>query len=213
MRIVFRVDTSNSEPVDKLALVRQWVEQSTLPFARAKTSAGQPRVSYGPSASKNQRVEREYADIYLLRAQPVACVRACLAAHAPQGTVLLSVGRVPYALPSVQSLAVAAMYRVEGSFSQWVKAGSFENFSQATQGNLALPGLNLTAFVRDAQTVNDQTVRFTLLCANGKWLNPLQVIYAWLGLEDVSPTQTEDRFTVIREGLLWQDSQQTLHLI
>ncbi len=222
MRIVFRVLGKQAGHNHIFNEVRSMVLGSGLPFEPAKVNKNWPRLAYGPVPAFGVKAEREYLDIYLRQPLPTAQVRAGLEAALPQGIELLSVERVPYALPSVQNLASFAKYRVEGNFDLYGSEQTAEAFFSAPRIEIvraADNGLTLTVdakpYVAQVQRESDTCLRLTLACVEGKWMKPQTLVAAWLGLE--VPVQDElftvEGFTFIREGLFWQDSQAGLHLI
>ncbi len=221
MRIVFHLAPDAPGQGDKVGLLRAWVAQSGLEFAPAKQNPRVPRIAYGPALKKGQQARREYVDIYLCRAATVCEARALLALCKPEGLSLLEVQRVPYALAGVQQLAGVAVYEVEGDFSAWAPTQPFENYVSSTRlerichaANGMVFTTDLKPFVVSAQTLRPQRVQLTLQRVGEQWIDPLEVIYAWLGIELPVPQKpTDERFIVTRQGLYWQDSQQNLHLI
>ena len=222
MRIVFRVSRKGKAHLNIFNAVRSMVLASGLAFEPAKINKNWPRLAYGPAPSFGQQAEREYLDIYLT--QPVSAVRAreALQQAAPKEIQLLSIVRIPYALPSVQHLAAAAQYRVEGDFDSYSPELAAETFFSAPRIEVvrrADNGLTLTEnikpYVANAQTLSTRQLRLTLTCVEEKWIKPQILIAAWLGLD--VPLQddlfTIEGFTFIREGLFWQDSAGALHLI
>lgn len=202
--------------------VRKMVLASGLPFEPAKVNKNWPRLAYGPAPAFGQTAEREYLDIYLHTSVSAEETRAGLEAAKPKGLELVSVERVPYALPSVQNLAAAAKYRVEGDFALYAPEKTAEDFFSAARIEIvrrADSGLTLTAdakpYVRSAETLSERAVRLTVAGVDGKWIKPQTLIAAWLGLD--IPVQDElftvEGFTFIREGLFWQDSAGKLYLI
>ncbi len=222
MRIVFSGLEKSPRGTNIFNIVRNMVLGSGLPFEPAKVNKNWPRLAYGPAAGFGQRAEREYLDIYLTQPVPAAQVRERLQRVKPQTMELLSVERVPYALASVQHLAAAARYRVEGDFALYGPEKPLEDFFNAPRIEIvrrAENGLTLTenikSYVLAAKKLSPRTVQLMLACVEGKWLKPQIFIAAWLGLE--IPLQDEfftvEGFSFIREGLFWQDSEGALHLI
>lgn len=202
--------------------VRKMVLASGLPVEPAKVNKNWPRLAYGPAPAFGQTAEREYLDIYLQKSVSAEETRAGLEAAKPRGLELISVARVPYALPSVQNLAAAAKYRVEGDFALYGPEQTAEDFFNAARIDVvrrADNGLTLASdakpYVRAAETLSERAVRLTLAGVEGKWIKPQTLIAAWLGLN--IPAQDElftvEGFTFIREGLFWQDSAGELYLI
>lgn len=222
MRIVFTCAEKSPARLNTFNAVRSMVLASGLPYEPAKVNKHWPRLAYGPAPSMGVRAEREYLDIYLLSAVPAEQVRSSLEQAKPQGLTLLDVQRVPYALPSVQNLAAAAVYRVEGNFDLFAPDMTAEDFFNAARVDITRRADNGLALVQNAkpyiwkaQTVSDRAVRLTLLNVQGKWERPQTLIAAWLGID--IPAQddafTVEGFTFIRESFLWQDSEGKFHPI
>ena len=219
MRIVFTCAEKSPARLNTFNAVRSMVLASGLPYEPAKVNKNWPRLAYGPAPSMGVRAEREYLDIYLLSAVPAEQVRSSLEQAKPQGLTLLDVQRVPYALPSVQNLAAAAVYRVEGNFGLFMTAEDFFNAARVDITRWADNGLalvqNAKPYIWKAQTVSNRAVRLTLLNVQGKWERPQTLIAAWLGID--IPAQDEaftvEGFTFIRESFLWQDSEGEFHPI
>ena len=222
MRIVFSMPESASKHSDTLSAVRAMILHSGLNYMPAKVNAHWPRLSYGPSVGRGQVARREYIDIYLKTSVSAEYVREQLEQSKPQGMTLLDVKRVPYSLASVQQLATAAVYVLEGDFAsytpkqtieEWEAAARLEVVQQANNGMRLTTDIRL--FVRSARTKGENKIELTLLPVEEKWINPLVCVYAWLGIEIFGPLSelTDERFKVIREGLYWQDSAKDLHLI
>lgn len=222
MRIVFTCAEKSPARLNTFNAVRSMVLASGLPYEPAKVNKNWPRLAYGPAPSMGVRAEREYLDIYLLSAVPAEQVRSSLEQSKPQGLTLLDVQRVPYALPSVQNLAAAAVYRVEGNFDLFAPDMTAEDFFNAARVDITRRADNGLALVQNAkpyiwkaQTVSDRAVRLTLLNVQGKWERPQTLIAAWLGID--IPAQDEaftvEGFTFIRESFLWQDSEGEFHPI
>ena len=222
MRIVFRGPQNTAGTPFIFNAVRKMVLASGLPFEKAKVNPNWPRLAYGPAPAKGQQAEREYLDVYLTEPCPADEVRLALEKSAPAGIQLLSVQRVPYALPSVQNLAAAARYRVEGDFASYAPAQPAETFFNADRIEVvrrAENGLTFTQnakpFVREVQTLSPRVLCLTVACVEGKWMHPQQLVAAWLGVE--IPAQPDaallEDFAFVREGLFWQDGAGALHLI
>ncbi|WP_428052918.1 DUF2344 domain-containing protein [Candidatus Avelusimicrobium stercoris] len=222
MRIVFTCAEKSPARLNTFNAVRSMVLASGLPYEPAKVNKNWPRLAYGPAPSMGVRAEREYLDIYLLSAEPIQKVREALEQAKPQGLTLLDVQRVPYALPSVQNLAAAAVYRVEGNFDLFAPDMTAEDFFNAARVDITRRADNGLALVQNAkpyiwkaQTVSNRAVRLTLLNVQGKWERPQTLIAAWLGID--IPAQDEaftvEGFTFIRESFLWQDSEGEFHPI
>ncbi len=223
MRIVFRMDVLKAENRNVFNAVRKMVLASGLPVEPAKVNKNWPRLSYGPAPAQGQWAEREYLDIYLQESVPVADVKQRLEAVAPEGLCLLSIQRVPYPLPSVQNLAAAARYRVQGDFTSLNVSGrKWEEFIGTGRMLVSLRAENGIIITLDAapylvdfhwQASDDFCC--TLQRVQDKWLRPEWLIAAWLGIE--IPAE-EEPFTLAalqftRQCLLWRDSQGELHPI
>lgn len=222
MRIVFRGPQNTAGTPFIFNAVRKMVLASGLPFEKAKVNPNWPRLAYGPAPAKGQQAEREYLDVYLTAPCSTDEVRLALEKSAPAGIQLLSVQRVPYALPSVQNLAVAARYRVEGDFASYAPQQTAETFFNAARVEVvqrAENGLtftqNVKPFVREVRMLSPRVLCLTLACVDGKWMHPQQLVAAWLGVE--IPAQPDaallEDFAFVREGLFWQDGAGALHLI
>lgn len=221
IRVVFRW-LKNQADRNTFNAVRKMVLTAGLPFEPAKVNKNWPRLAYGPSPALGQRAEREYLDIYLQKSIAAEEVQSALEKAAPSGLELLSVRRVPYPLPSVQNLAAAARYRVEGNFSSYQPGRKLEEFLSPGRVEItrrAENGLScvkeLSAHIGLCRTISPEVVSLTVLSVQGKWINPEEIIAAWLGLEVPAGEEnfTVEGLTFIREGLFWQDSQGEFHLI
>ena len=200
MRIVFTCAEKSAAQRNTFNSVRSMVLASGLPYEPAKVNKNWPRLAYGPAPS----------------------MRRSLEPAKPQGLTLLDVQRVPYALPSVQNLAVGAVYRVEGNFDLFGPEQTAEDFFNAARVDItrrAESGLalvqNAKPYIWKAQTVSNSAVRLTLLNVQGKWERPQTLIAAWLGVDIPAQddTFTVEGFTFIRESFLWQDSEGEFHPI
>ncbi len=215
MRIVFRLVQKGPNKQDPVVVLRQQIRQSGLVYAPAKGGESYPRVAYGPAAGRGVRTEREYADIYLK--QPVLPGQLQNLLSNPEiGLEVLAVMRVPYAFASVQYLATAAVYRVEGNFEAYPAHLSAEEFFNAPQVKITRTFANGMTWVVDerpfivrAETSDGTNVLLTLQSVEGKWANPQELVAAWLGM---NPTELGG-IQIIREGLYWQDSAGELHRI
>ena len=222
MRIVFRW-LNVPEQTNVFNAVRKMVLASGLKFEPAKINKNWPRLAYGPAPATGQRAEREYLDIYLQEPVAAEVARTALEASAPKGLELLQVERVPYPLPSVQNLAAAVRYRVEGDFSRFTLAGrelkEFVESGKAVVVRRADNGLSCTTdilpFWVSADTLSKTQISLTLQKAGEKWMRPEWVVAAWLGIE--IPAQADapilEDFRFIRESFFWRDSQGELHPI
>lgn len=222
MRIVFRVVKKTAGTANVFNAVRKMVLASGLPFEPAKINANWPRLSYGPAPAQGICAGREYLDIYLQNKVAADEVRSALIKAAPQGLEIISVERVPYPLPSVQNLAAAARYRLQGDFAPLENGRKLEDFVNAARVEVTRRAVNGLACVTDAkpyivsaQTTAPDEAALTLACVQGKWIKPEWIVAAWLGQE--VPAEDEafsvDSVKVTRECLLWQDSQGLFHPI
>lgn len=219
MRVVFRA--LNNATTNVFKAVREMILRSGLAFEPAKVNKQWPRFAYGPSVAVQQQALREYVDIYLSALVPAEEVQRKLEEAGAGELVILSVQRVPYAMPSVQNLAAAAIYSVEGPFSSFALEQTVENYFNAprveavyrSEKGLVLTR-NIKASVLQAQTLSADKIRLTLACAEGKWIPVQEVVASYLGMEIAAQEDwTVEGFTFVREGLYWRDSQGTLHLI
>ena len=221
MRIVFHADAFAWKGVNVFNAVRKMVLDSGLPVEPAKVNKSWPRLSYGPSVSQGQQAEREYLDIYLRSFVPAADVKQLLAKVAPNGLDIITVERVPYPLPSVQNLATAARYLVQGDFSRLNVSGrKWETFCSAGQilitrraENGLVVTLDAAPYLVDAALRAPNEILCTLQRVQDKWMRPEWLIAAWLGVEIPAreETFTLDGICVTRQCLLWRDSQGELH--
>ena len=222
MRIVFRGPQNTAGTPFIFNAVRKMVLASGLPFEKAKVNPNWPRLAYGPAPAKGQQAEREYLDVYLTEPRPADEVRPALEKSAPAGIQLLSVQRVPYALPSVANLAQAARYIVEGDFSPWAPKQSLTDFLNGRKALAVLTAPNATVtqevqlrpYVAACEQPEANKYLLTLQTVNEKTLKPQYAVAAWLG----EPIVQGEEFTLpgirfIREGLFWRDSQGGLHRI
>ena len=221
MRIVLRWDVVKAETQNSFNAVRKMVLASGLPVEPAKVNKNWPRLSYGPAPAQGQRAEREYLDIYLREPICAADVRQRLQTVAPNGLEFVSIQRVPYSLPSVQNLAAAARYLVQGDFSRFTVPGrEWETFISADKILITRRAENGMVVTLDAAPYlvascmrAPNEILCTLQCVQDKWMRPEWLIATWLGME--IPAE-EDAFTlegisVTRQCLLWRDSQGELH--
>ena len=222
MRIVLHVSEQGPQHKDLLPAVREMIRSSGLDYVPAKVNARWPRLSCGPGVGKGLLAQREYIDIYLRKAVSPQQVRECLTAHAPQGLTPLDVQRVPYALASLQQLATAAVYEVQGDFAAYAPQKTFEQYISSERIGSIRRGANticltvdIKPYVVEGHQVDDTHIRCTLTSVEEKWMNPLVLIYAWLGWEIPVPVEelTDERFKIIREGLYWKDTQHNLYPI
>lgn len=88
------------------AAMRNIVRASDLPYETAKAN-GWPRLTFGPALGDGLASGSEYVDMYFSKAVDVNEVLAALNKHKEEGLVFLGAKRVPYAFPSVESLAAA----------------------------------------------------------------------------------------------------------
>ncbi len=223
MRIVFRWTDGETEHPHTLRAIKRMVLDSGLPYEPSKFVGSLPRLAYGPAPAKGQQAEREYLDIYLLENRSVADVRDALLQVAPEGFEILQLTRVPYPLPSVQNLAVAARYRVKGDFSPFCSLGRkledwerMENLTVSLRNEKGvLCQRNITAGLLKAQVCAPNEVALTLGPINGQWQPPQWFIAAWLGQEVPAADEpfTVEGLVFIREYFCWRDSQGELHPI
>lgn len=222
MRVVFCVSEDGPNRSETLDAVRTMVLHSGLNYMPAKTNAHWPRLSYGPLVGRGQTARREYIDIYLRKFVSVQDVRKHLEQSKPQGVHLIDVKRVPYSLASLQQLATAAVYTIEGEFASFKPKQTIEEQIAQTRFDAQQQtsnGMHFTTdlhpFVRSARSLGEQRIELTLVPVAEKWMNPLVCVYAWLGIEITGPleTLTDERFKIIREGLYWQDGAGDLHPI
>jgi len=222
MRVVFCVSENGPKRQDTLDTMRNIIVHSGLDYTPAKINKRWPRLSYGPLVGRGQIARREYIDIYLKTSVLPQQVCKQLNDASPQGVSVLEVQRVPYALASLQQLATAAVYTIEGDFvnytpqqtiEDWITADSIEVVEQASNGIRLTT--NIRPFIRSARSLGEYKIELTLSPVAEKWINPLVYVYAWLGINIIGPLAelTDERFKVIREGLYWQDSLGNLYLI
>ena len=222
MRIVFRFVKKTAGQSNVFNAVRKMVLASGLPFEPAKINANWPRLSYGPAPAQGQRAEKEYLDVYLRKSVAAEEVRRILLAAAPIGLEIVSVVRVPYPLPSVQNLAAAARYRIQGDFSSLGAGRKLDEFVNETRVEVVRRAENGLACITDAkpyilsaETAAPDEVVLTLKSVQNKWIKPEWIVASWLGIE--VPAEEEafsvDGVTVTRECLLWKDSQGLFHPI
>ncbi len=221
MRIVFHLAADAPGRADTVGMLRTWILKSGLPFARAKQNPKAPRIAYGPGIKRGQFAAREYADIYLFTSVRASKARARLESCKPQGLTVLEAKRIPFALAGVQQLASVAVYEVQGDFASYHPQQTLENYvasSRLEVTRTAPNGLRLATdikpFVRSARMLDDTRIELTLNRVDERWIGPLELIRAWLGEDFPAGDDAADaRFTIIRQGLYWVDSQDTLHLI
>ena len=221
MRIVFHLTADAPGRADTVGMLRTWILKSGLPFARAKQNPKAPRIAYGPSVKRGQFAAREYVDIYLFTSVRAQKARERLECCKPQGLTVLDAKRIPFALAGVQQLASVAVYEVQGDFASYHPQQTLENYVASPRLEVtrtAPNGLRLTTdikpFVRKARMLDTTRAEVTLNRVDERWLSPLELISAWLGEDFSAGENTADtRFTIIRQGLYWIDSQDTLHLI
>ena len=221
MRIVFHLTADAPGRADVVGLLRTWILKSGLPFARAKQNFKAPRIAYGPGIKRGQFATREYAEIYLFTSVNAQKARARLEQCKPQGLTLLDAKRIPFTLAGVQQLASVVEYEVQGDFASYQPTQTLENYIASPRLEVtrtAQSGLRLTTdmkpFVRQARLLDATRAQLILNRVDERWISPLELISAWLG-EDLTTGENtaEARFTIIRQGLYWQDSQNNLHLI
>lgn len=105
------------------------------------------------------------------------------------------------------------MYTPAQTLENYVSATRLESVRRAV--NSMCVTVDIKPFVRQARQLDDKHVECTLVSVEEKWMNPLILIYAWLGWEIPLPAEqlTDERFKVIRQGLYWKDSNNDLHQI
>ena len=198
------------------------IRKSRLPFARSKQNPKVPRIAYGPSVKRGQFATREYVDIYLFTSVSAQEARTRLEACKPQGFTFLDCQRIPFTLAGVQQLASVAEYEVQGDFTSYAPKQTLENYVSSSRLEITRPapnGLRLTVdvkpFVREVCMLSKTCAKLTLNRVDERWLSPLELIGAWLGKETdpAGENAEQERFTIIRKGLYWQDGQNNLHLI
>lgn len=214
MRIVFRWAGNNFQNQDERDILRRQLKKSGLAYVPVKEKPGSVRISYGPSLGQNMRAEREYADLYFWQPVGEAELRERLSDE-KAGLEIIEAYRVPYNFASIQNLAVAAAYRVEGDFSAYapvVPAELYFNAPQLKMTRQADNGMRFTwdakPFIRSVQNLNPHGLRFVLQCVAEKWISPQELIAAWLQVEE---QQLSTTFQFIREGLFWQDTSGAFH--
>lgn len=222
MRIVFRIVKKTGGTGNVFNVVRKMILASGLPFEPAKVNANWPRMAYGPAPAYGQKAEREYLDIYLRKPTAAEEVRSALLAAAPDGLEIVSAARVPYPLPSVQNLAAAARYRLKGDFASFQTGRKLEEFVNEARVEVirrAENGLSCVIdakpYIVSAETAAPGEAVLTLACVRDKWVKPEWILAAWLGLEVPAGEEafSVDGVTVIRECLLWRDSEGLFHPI
>lgn len=222
MRIVFRFVKQTDGQRNVFNAVRKMVLASGLPFEPAKVNANWPRLSYGPAPAQGQRADKEYLDVYLRKSVAAEEVRRALLAAAPIGVEIVSVVRVPYPLPSVQNLAAAARYRIQGDFASLGAERKMEEFVSEARVEIVRRAENGLACITDAkpyilsaETAAPDEAVLTIQSVQDKWVKPEWIVASWLGME--VPAEEEacavDGITVTRECLLWKDSQGLFHPI
>lgn len=222
MRIVFHLAPDAPGRADLVETLRTMVQKSGLPFARAKQNFKAPRISYGPGIKRGQWAAREYAELYFFTSVSAQKVRTRLEACKPKGFTFLDMKRIPFSLAGLQQLASVVVYEVQGDFTSYAPKQTLENYVSSSRLEVTHPapnGVSVTAdikpFVRSARMLDATRAELTLNRVEDRWLGPLELIGAWLG-ENLNPTgenAADTRFTIIRQGLYWQDSQNNLHLI
>ncbi len=220
MRIVFTV-TGDWDHKRIFSNLREMVLRSGLPFEPAKVNKNWPRLAYGPVLGYKQQSRGEFADLYFSAPVKEADAQAALSKSAPDGVCVLRVRNLPYALPSVSSLAEVMQYSVQGDFSFYTPACCAEEFFRGKHVYVtveALSGMSLQQdlkpfILRVVQPQKDKIELF-LQKQGDKTAKPEQVIAAWLNI----PVPAETEFTLsklkfIREKLYWRDSEGNLHAL
>lgn len=213
MRIVFRWTGNDTLQADGPVVLRERLLKSGLSYVPVKGRPGCPRISYGPPLGREVRAERDYADIYFWRPVSEEILRERLSDKIA-GLEVLEAYRVPYAFASVQNLAEAAAYRVEGDFSAYAPAVPAETYFNAPQLKItrqADNGMTFTwdvkPFVHSLEILGPQSIRLIVRSVAEKWVSSQELIAAWLGVEK----QQLSNIQFIRERLFWQDTGGTLH--
>lgn len=214
MRIVFHGAANGSPEQDERTLLRRQVQNSGLKYVPVKGNPGYARISYGPSVGREIRTEREYADLYFWQPVSEAVLRERLS-DAQAGLEVLEAYRVPYNFASIQNLASAAAYRVEGDFSVYTPVVPAEIYFNAPQLKITRRvdnGMSFTfeakPFIYRVQQIGPQEMRLVLQCVAEKWISPQELIAAWL---EVTEQQLSTTFQFIREGLFWKDTNGTFY--
>jgi len=220
MRIVFTV-ADNWDHKHIMTILRELVLRSGLPFEPAKVNKNWPRLAYSPVLGYKQYSLGEVADLYFSAPVMEADAQAAFVKSAPDGVRVLRVRRVPYALPSVMSLAEVMKYSVGGNFSSYAPAQSAEQFFRGKHIYVSEEAPNGLVLQRDlkpfilqaAQPQPDQVELWLQRCAD-KTVKPEYVIAAWLNVQVPAAEEfTLPDLTFTREGLYWRDSQGNLHAI
>ena len=214
MRIVFRWTGNDTLQADGSVVLRERLLKSGLGYVPVKGKPGCPRISYGPPLSREIRAERDYADIYFWQPVSEDTIRERLS-DVSAGLEILEAYRVPYTFASVQSLASAAAYRVEGDFSTYSPAVPAETYFNAPQLKIMRQADNgmkvmweVKPFVDHVEILGPNAIRLLLRSVAEKWVSPQELAAAWLGVEQ---QQLSENIKFIREQLFWQDTAGTLH--
>lgn len=201
--------------------LREMILASGLPFEPAKVNKHWPRLAYGPALGYKQYSLGELADLYFTAPVKEADAQAAFVKSAPDGVRVLRVQRVPYALPSVSSLAEVMQYSVQGDFSFYTPACCAEEFFRKEHLYVTVEapsGMNLQQDLKPfiLQVVQPQTDKVELLLQRhgDKTVKPEHVIAAWLQI----PVPAEAEFTLAklkftREKLYWRDGEGNLHTL
>lgn len=219
MRVVFRL-RKPQEHQTVLRVLRRMILESGLAFEPAKINIKWPRFAYGPALPLGVSAAREYVDVYLVSFVAEKEVQDKLQKAGNDSVEILKVFRVPYVFPSVQQLATVALYNISGHFADDLSAQTLEKYFTSDMEVVfrASNGLSYTqslaAYVRSFQQVSTHQYQLWLQSIKGKWINPCVLLFAALGKEvPAEEGFIPDDFTVVREGLFWQDNQGEIHLI
>jgi len=204
-----------------MAVLREMVLASGLPFEPAKINKNWPRLAYGPVLGYGQRSLGEWADLYFSAPVSQAEAQDRLTASAPDGVCVLRVRRVPYALPSVNQLAEVVQYSAQGDFLSYHPTRTVEEFFKAAHVYVAVEGPNGMTLQRDVKPFIDsvrqpqpQQLKLLLQKQGDQWIKPEEVVAAWLQV--AVPAGAEFALPGIiftREALFWRDSNQCLHAL
>ena len=220
MRVAFSV-AGSCDHKRIMNILREMVLRSGLPFEPAKVNKSWPRLAYGPVLGYKQYSLGEIADLYFSAPVKEADAQAALVKSAPDGVRVLRLWRVPYALPSVSSLAEVMQYSVQGDFSFYTPASCAEEFFRKKHIYVSVVAQSGMSFEQDLkpfilQVTQPQPDKVELLLQRyaDKTAKPEHVIAAWLNI----PVPAEEEFTLsklkfTREKLFWRDNEGKLHAI
>ncbi len=204
-----------------VAVLRDMILSSGLPYEPAKINKNWPRLAYGPVLGYGQTSLSERADLYFSAPVKEAEVQARLTASAPDGVCVLRVRRVPYALPSVSQLAEVVQYRAEGDFSVYTPTCTAEAFFSSAPIYITVQAANgmmlqrdIKSFIVSVKQTQPNQVSLLLQKRAEQWVKPEEVLAAWLQV----PVPMQATFALpgikfIREELYWRDQAGTLHVI